>query len=128
MDRPNTLDYPDLLLDIPLFERVKRMIDFGPFNHAAEPADPRQRDEQEAHSKRYGPNAFMVLPLSSGRLAVLAYMRELHAIVDTLPEAVEAAESIEMNVWRRNAERLAKRPMEPQKTLVATKSAGELGL
>lgn len=39
-------------------------------------------DEQEAHSRRYSNAAFFVLPLSSGRIAVLTPTRDLYAIVD----------------------------------------------
>lgn len=83
------------------------MIHLGPFNHAAERDDPRQRDEQEAHSLRYGHSAFMILPLSSGRIAVLGHMRDLHAICDTLEEVLEAAKSIQINEWRRRVEILS---------------------
>lgn len=55
----------------------------------------------EAESSRYGADAFMVLPLSSGRIAVLGFMRELHAICDTWEEAREAALSIPFNIARR---------------------------
>lgn len=92
------------------------MIHYGPFNHAAEPSDPRQRDEQEAHSLRYGASAFMVLPLTSGRIAVLGHMRDLHAICDTLDEVKEAGASIPMNVWRRSSEarkEWAAKPVDP---------------
>lgn len=55
----------------------------------------------ETESNRYGADAFMVLPLTSGRIAVLGFMRELHAICDTWEEAREAATSIPFNVARR---------------------------
>jgi hypothetical protein len=60
-------------------------------------------DVQEAESIRYGNTAFMIVPLSSGRVAVLGHMRSLHAITETLSEAVEASRSIEFLVWRRAA-------------------------
>lgn len=59
----------------------------------------------EAENNRYGPTAFMLLPLSNGRIAVLGSMRSLHAICDTLEEALEASKSIPMNVWRQASER-----------------------
>jgi len=80
------------------------MIHYGPFTHAADLGDERQRDEQEAHSLRYGATAFMILPLSSGKIAVLGHMRDLHAICDTMEEVLEAGHSIPMNVWRRSSE------------------------
>lgn len=67
--------------------------------------DPLWKDVQQAHSIRYGATAFMVVPLASGRIAVLGHMRDLHAICDTWAEAVSAAESIPMNQYRRAAAR-----------------------
>lgn len=83
------------------------MIHSGPFNHAADEGHAYQRDEQEAHSLRYGHTAFMILPLSSGKIAVLGHMRDLHAICDTFEEALEAGRTIPMLVWRRKTETLA---------------------
>ena len=62
-------------------------------------------ERQEAESLRYGATAFMILPLSTGRVAVLGSMRSLHAICDTLEEAIEASLTIPMLVWRRNVEK-----------------------
>lgn len=85
------------------------------------------RSVQEAESLRYGANAFMVLPLSTGKIAVLGHMRDLHAICETWEEACESALSIPMNVWRRSSE-TRDRPVVEEKSLVAKKSAGDLGL
>lgn len=75
------------------------------------PSPAHDPEVQEAESIRYGPTAFMILPLSTGRVAVLGHMRDLHAIVDTLEEAVEASKTIPFLVWRRAvAEKEAKRP------------------
>ena len=48
-------------------------------------------DEMEAESGRYGPDAFTVLPLSSGRIAVLGPRRELWGITDSFALACELA-------------------------------------
>lgn len=61
-------------------------------------------DAQEAESLRYSAQAFMILPLKSGRVAVLGHMRDLHCIVDTLAEAVEAASTIPFLVYMRREE------------------------
>lgn len=83
------------------------MIRFQPL-----PSPATDAEVQEAESIRYGPTAFMILPLSSGRVAVLGHMRDLHAIVDTLGEAVEASRSIPFLQWRRAAvEKETKRPV-----------------
>jgi len=68
-------------------------------------------DIQEAESIRYGATAFMCVPLTSGRIAVLGHMRDLHAVCDTWQEACEAARSIQMNVWRRSVESKPKRAL-----------------
>jgi hypothetical protein len=52
-------------------------------------------DERETYSLRYGKKAFMVVPLSSGRIAVLGYARAVHAICENFEEAIIAAESID---------------------------------
>jgi len=85
------------------------------------------RSVQEAESLRYGAHAFMVLPLSTGKIAVLGHMRDLHSICDTWGEACESALSIPMNVWRRSASGDGPKIVE-EKSLVAKKSAGDLGL
>lgn len=46
-------------------------------------------DHNEAHSLRYSRAAFFVLPLASGRIAVLTPRRDLFAIADTWTEACE---------------------------------------
>lgn len=76
------------------------MITSPPFDSAT--VDP---SVQEALSIRYGASAFMVVPLSTGRIAVLGHYRELHSIVDTWEEACESARTIQMNQWRRNLEK-----------------------
>lgn len=89
-------------------------------------------DVQEAHSIRFGATAFMVMPLRSGKIAVLGYARDLHAICDNWEEACAAAESIDMNRWRKAVEaREGKNqyePSRPQVELKTDKSAGDLGL
>lgn len=73
---------------------------------------------QEAESLRYGPDAFMILPLSSGRVAVLGHMRTLHAICDTLEEVREAGKTIPFLVWQRQDRdrvKVAKAPYTPPK-------------
>lgn len=85
------------------------------------------RSVQEAESLRYGANAFMVLPLSTGKIAVLGSMRDLHSICDTWQEACQSALSIPMNVWRRSASGEGPKVVREQ-SLVAKKSAGDLGL
>lgn len=45
-------------------------------------ADPIPRDEQEALSRRYGNGALIVLPLSSGRLAIFGNDRQLVDILE----------------------------------------------
>lgn len=89
------------------------MITNPPFDSAT--VDP---SVQEALSIRYGASAFMVVPLSTGRIAVLGHYRELHSIVDTWEEACESARTIQMNQWRRNLEKA--RVVEPA-TKPATK-------
>lgn len=44
-------------------------------------------DEQEAESLRYGHKAFLVLPLSSGKIALLTPRHDLFRIVETWEEA-----------------------------------------
>lgn len=103
------------------------MINFGPFNHVAEPDDPRRKDEQEAHSRRYGASPFMVMKLASGRIAILGHMRELHAICDTVEEMWEAGYSIPMNVLRRSSES-KKVPMPERKVDLGGIDLGSLDL
>lgn len=43
-------------------------------------------DLQEAHSKRYGENLILFLPLESGRFALLNARHDLDSIVDTIEE------------------------------------------
>lgn len=74
---------------------------------------------QEAHSLRYGALPFMVLVLSTGRVAVLGHMRDLHAICDTLAEAEEASRSIPMLKYRRALE-LKEKPIRPSGLEVGT--------
>jgi hypothetical protein len=45
-------------------------------------------DIQEAHSLRYSAAAFFVLPLSSGRIAILTPRRDLYRIVESWEEAL----------------------------------------
>lgn len=44
-------------------------------------------DEQEAESLRYGHKAFFVLPLSSGKIAILTPRRDLFRVVENWEEA-----------------------------------------
>lgn len=44
-------------------------------------------DEQEAESLRYSHEAFYILPLSSGKIAILTPRRDLFRIVETWEEA-----------------------------------------
>jgi len=44
-------------------------------------------DQQEAESLRYGHKAFFVLPLSSGKIAILTPRRDLWRIVENWEEA-----------------------------------------
>lgn len=48
-------------------------------------------DQMEAESHRYSDLAFFILPLSSGKIAVLSPRREIWDIVESLSEAVSAA-------------------------------------
>lgn len=50
-------------------------------------------DEQEAESRRYA-DAIKVLPLSSGRIAMLGPRNELHMIVATWEEVCHNLESL----------------------------------
>ncbi len=74
------------------------------------PSPVENADVQEAHSIRYGPTAFMIVPLQSGRVAVLGHMRDLHAICDTLDEVIVASQTIPFLVWRRAAAEPKPRP------------------
>lgn len=46
-------------------------------------------DEQEAHSLRYGQKPFLLLPLRSGRFAVIADDRSALTLCATIDEAVK---------------------------------------
>lgn len=48
-------------------------------------------DQQEAESLRYSNEAFFVLPLESGRIAVLSPRRDLWGIASTFEEACSLA-------------------------------------
>jgi hypothetical protein len=80
-------------------------------------------DVQEALSLRYGGDVFMVLPLRSGKIAVLGYFRALHALVDTFEEACEAMKSIEITKWQRQIEEKKAPPK-----VTSTLSLDDLGL
>lgn len=81
------------------------MIRFPPYDVTTDP------DAQVAESWRYGDRPFMVLPLPSGKIAVLGFQRALHAICDDWSEVEEAAKSIEFtSALRRIREREERRP------------------
>lgn len=68
------------------------------------PCPSQNADVQEAESIRYGGAPFMVLPLKSGRIAVLGFQRALHSICDTFEEAIASAETIEFSANLRRME------------------------
>lgn len=68
-------------------------INYNPSLNDIPQSDPFWKDVQEAESRRYAVG-FMILPLQSGRVAVLGPMRSLHAICDTVGEVIEAALTI----------------------------------
>ena len=68
--------------------------------------EPTQNELNELHSKRYGPEAVWVLPLTSGRIAVLTPNRAFYRIVDNFAEAARVgplAESYQLAKSRTRA-------------------------
>ena len=71
-------------------------------------------DAQELESRRYAEEVFSVIPLRSGRVGVLASMREPFAICDTFAEAVEAAKAIPRFQYHRDVARMQPRTIAEQ--------------
>jgi hypothetical protein len=68
--------------------------------------EPTQNELNELNSKRYGPEAFWVLPLASGRIAVLTPNRAFYRIVANFAEAIKVgpmAESYQLAKSRSRA-------------------------
>lgn len=71
-------------------------------------------DVQEFLSIRYGESVFSIVPLRSGKIGVLASMREPFAICDSLEEAITASKLIPKFQYHRDVARMAPRTMKEQ--------------
>ncbi len=86
------------------------MSDFniGKPSNTIEPPPPKsQADEYEARSNRYSNRVIILLPLSSGNVAVFNSARELTGISSSNPALPEVCEYLMRNMWRQPESKLS---------------------
>ncbi len=82
--------------------------DIGKPSNTIEPPPPKsQADEYEARSNRYSNRVIILLPLSSGNVAVFNSTRELTGISSSNPALTEVCEYLMRNMWRQPESKLS---------------------